>query len=259
MKKHYPLLLLLAISSLLFSCSVDSTTTFHQNNTHSNVAHIDMGEFLKMSDAFASKDSKSFDEALSAMKKLPTDWSNFYETSRQLYGELDKEVVENDTISLMKRILIKSNYNKDEFKGISLKYENFTEKDQKIFDTLMSGEDFKVPKPSVEFVSWRNNKLILNTDQLVSSYVKVLFEDAFPAAENQVQKDAQVRLLLKLFDLKYNNTVKFDNKIKKIEGVHPFIKQVDDHTVNINFKFSDYYSDEFKKSSYDKLVVITTE
>lgn len=66
-------------------------------------------------------------------------------------------------------------------------------------------------------------------------------------------------MMMKMFKMKFNNKIKFETKIKSIEGKHDWVKQLDDYTLDMSFSFDELFDDKIKLNNADKKVIITTE
>ena len=65
--------------------------------------------------------------------------------------------------------------------------------------------------------------------------------------------------LMKMVNMNFSNTLKFQKPIKSIVGKHDFVKQIDNKTIQINVRSKDLMDNGKTLVNKDKKIIITTE
>ena len=65
--------------------------------------------------------------------------------------------------------------------------------------------------------------------------------------------------MMKMFNTKFNNKIKFETKIKSIQGKHDWVKKIDDYTIDMSFSFEQLLDESLKLNEKDNKVIIITE
>lgn len=255
------LLLIVALFGLL-SCSIKTETTYYKDSATSMESNILMDKSaLGMLGMMGDKADllKSGD-----IKNLTTDWKSLYDIQKDGLVTLNS-----DSVQVLKKVFFKINKDKGEIYGLSIKY-----------NKLLPGEITKLFSqskrlkniPLQNIGTWNGKSLTINTDKFNST--ELLTEIAKPTSDSpntppKTKSDsievygkqmAQGMLgMMKMFNLNFTNTIKFQKPIKTIIGKHDFVKQLDSKTLQINVR-SDDLLDGGKNLTYkDKQIVITTE
>lgn len=250
---------LLFAACFLQSCSVISEITYFKDATSTSLVDIDAKQTLSMVKAFAI-DSSGEKGSLEELEKLPKTWTSFYEIQKK-DGSLPKNP---DSIKLLKRAFMKSNFENDELSGFSLKLERFSAQDYKNFDKMNEGKREKIQLEKQMFTDWDGKKLTIDINDLnfdnMDELLKEKEEDENLSSEEIKQKKEQVKAMMQMFDMKMMTTLKFENKIKNISGKHEWFQKIDDHSVKINFDFKKMFDEKPSDNSTDKgKIIITTE
>ncbi len=252
MKKTLFILVLFALG-IFQSCSITTEITYFNDSTSTSIVDVDAKEMMGMAKAL-SADSSSSTKSLLELEKLPKDWTSFYEI-RKHEGKIPTNP---DSIKIMKKAFMKSNFQDDELSGFSLKLEKFTTEDYKNFDLLDRDENQKIPLEKQMFTDWDGKNLKINTRDFNFDDADDNLEALSP--EEKQQSKEQMKSMMQMFDMKMNTTLKFENKIKSIAGKHDWVQKIDDHTVKINFDFKRMVEDQPPKlTNADPEIIITTE
>ena len=255
------LLLIVALFGLQ-SCSIKTETTYYKDSATSMESNILMDKSaLGMLGMMGDKADllKSGN-----VKNLTTDWKSLYDIQKDGLVTLNS-----DSVKVLKKVFLKINKDKGEIYGLSIKY-----------NKLLPGEITKLFSqskrlkniPLQNLGTWNGKSLTINTDKFNST--ELLTEIAKPTSDlpntpPKTKSDsievygkqmAQGMLgMMKMFNLNFTNTIKFQKPIKTIIGKHDFVKQLDSKTLQINVR-SDDLLDGGKNLTYkDKQIVITTE
>ena len=255
------LLLIVALFGLL-SCSIKTETTYYKDSATSMESNILMDKSaLGMLGMMGDKADllKSGN-----VKNLTTDWKSLYDIQKDGLVTLNS-----DSVKVLKKVFLKINKDKGEIYGLSIKY-----------NKLLPGEITKLFSqskrlkniPLQNIGTWNGKSLTINTDKFNST--ELLTEISKPTSDSpntlpKTKSDsievygkqmAQGMLgMMKMFNLNFTNTIKFQKPIKTIIGKHDFVKQLDSKTLQINVR-SDDLLDGGKNLTYkDKQIVITTE
>lgn len=145
--KHTYIFVIALIVLLLNSCTVDTKNSFHKDNTQSMRMDIDMKEFLDMYKTFANDDDENFEQIIENVKKLPKNWVSVYDAGNTMFSEkVDK--IDTDTVRMLKKLMIQSNYDENDFKGISIKFDRFDKKNVNLFNSFLNDEQNHFPLPT---------------------------------------------------------------------------------------------------------------
>ena len=218
----------------LISCNVTADITLHKDKTQSIVMDIDGKEAAKIFKDENKKDKKDKDD-------LPKEWTSLYEMN--LKKDKKERITAPDTIAVMKKIYIKSGYDKDEeMTDIFVKTDKLTNKE---LSFVFKTNDF----PVLDLFSrneWDGKTLKINTSVLNDILVKI-------------NQDKEHGFDWMLFTKNYRATFHFNSEIKKIEGKHDLVRKVNNNTVEIKFNIDDVRKKGFKFKNDDSFITITTK
>ena len=249
MKKLFFYALLLTVG-LLQSCSVNTETMYFKDATFTTQLDLDAGEMLGMMKDFAAQDSSDIG-SMSELENLPKDWTSFYDLQLADGKEIPKD---KDSIRLMKKSFLKSNYNNDEVSGFSIKMEKFTQKEYEGFSFLNSDNIGEMGFAKQAFTQWDGKTLTIDTSDFNSNFLSKKL------SEEDGSESAELESMMQMLDMKMQSTLKFENKIKSIEGKHDWVKQLDDYTVVINFDLRRSADDKASPlKNDDKKIIIKTQ
>ncbi|WP_261510282.1 hypothetical protein [Chryseobacterium paludis] len=245
MKKIFFLLILSLLT--LQSCTINSEIIYHKDAASSTIMDIDVKEFMAEMKAMTpdSLNKKEFGE----MDKMPTTWTSMYDLDKK---EGTLKTKDPDSIKVMKKIFMKSNKENNEYSGFSLKLDHFTKSDLNSLNGLTKGE--KLPIDQNIYNNWDGKTLTINTDDFNLKNI----EDALRSKTSKEEALSTEGIVPMLFK-QIGTTLKFENKIKSITGKHDWLKQIDDHSVRLEYDIKALYDKDSKLKHSDKKVIITTE
>ncbi|AZA48110.1 hypothetical protein EG346_07840 [Chryseobacterium carnipullorum] len=243
---------------ILQSCSINTETTYYKDAATSMKSNILMDKNIMGMMSMMGSDPKK----LSELDKLPTDWTSLYTV--QKHG---KVTLNEDSAKVLKKVYMKVDKDKDEIVGLSLKYDKLMPSEI----TQLLASDKRLKKiPLQDIAVWNGQSLIINTYQFNSDGILKMLEEK-DSEEKTVPKTKSDSIeaygkqmasgmagMLRMFNLTFTNTLKFQKPIKNIEGKHDFVKQVDNKTVQITVRSNDLV-DGKNLINKDKKVIITTE
>lgn len=266
MKKNF---LLLIISLLtLTSCTINSVTTYHKDNSTSMLMDIDMKDALALTKGML-KDSASEGNKLKELELFPKDWTNMYQFMQEESTKTGKKLPKDeDSIKLFKKMFIKSNYDGEEMKGISMKFDRISQQEMKNFYKGSQANNF-LNATSSDKTFWDGKKLSLDTEYFnpkdfsKALELKLKEKDGNEGDKEEIkdvkQTLEQTKAMMKMMNMKFTNQIKFETKIKSITGKHDWIKQIDDYTIDMSFSFEDLFDDSIKLQNADPKIEIITE
>ncbi|WP_027378845.1 hypothetical protein [Chryseobacterium daeguense] len=247
------ILFLLIISIfILQSCSVNSEITYHKDSASTTITNIDMKEAMTMMKSMIPDSAKTDEKGFDELEKMPRTWTSLYEWEKQ-EGKL--KTTNPDSIKIMKKIFMKSNFDKDELAGISMKMDHFTKEDYKTVGAM--SRDEKLPIDQMAMNSWDGKTLIIDTEKLSLDGVKDIL--ATKGVSGQVSETSLSTL--KMMYKEIGTTLKFENKIKSISGKHDWITKADDYS-KINYDLDYLFGEEKDKKplkNADKKITVITE
>lgn len=246
------LLFLLIISLFtLQSCSINSETVYHTDSATSTMLDVDMKDAMSMMKSMMSDSLSKGKKGLGELDKLPKTWTSLYELGKK-EGKPDPK--NPDSIRIMKKIFMKSNYENNEMAGVSLKLDHFTKADNAIVKNFSKGQ--QLPIDNLTMNQWDGKTLTIDTDKLDLNSIKEIIANKIPSDEMAGMSPETLKMLYK----NIGATLKFEKKIKSISGKHDWISKADDYSVKINYDL-DYLFDKNRKplQNADKKVIIVTE
>ena len=261
MLKKFTFWLIPLLAIILQACAVDSVTTYHQDKTTSILLNIDMKELLGMAKNMGG-DSANSDNKFKNFELFPKNWKNMYEIMQE---DSEKKGIamtkDKDSIQLIKKMFVKSNFENNEMTGIAFKMDRLTPEEIKNFSRTSKKSNF-ISATSSDNTIWDGKTLTLDTEyfnpQTFSETLKK--EMTLEAKTDSAKAEAESALaMMKMFNTKFNNKIKFETKIKSIQGKHDWIKQIDDYTIDMSFSFEDLFDDSIKLQNADPKIEIITE
>jgi hypothetical protein len=235
------------------SCSINTEITYFKDATSTSLTDIDAKEMLDIVNSFPTDSSGT--KKLEDFDKIPKTWTSFYDMKLQD----GKEIKNEDSAKILKKSFIKSNFDGDKITGFSIKFERFTKDDyENLIEQTAKDKDKKLPINQGMYSKWDGKTLTLDTENFNVKDLENLFSGE--STENSESEEQQMKGMTSLFNIKMTTTLKFENKIKNITGKHDWVKQIDDHSVKIDFDTSKLFDeDNPKPESADSKIVITTE
>lgn len=261
MLKKFTFWLIPLLAIILQACAVDSVTTYHQDKTTSVLMNIDMKDLLAMAKNMGG-DSANSDNKFKDFEMYPRDWKNMYEIMKE---DSEKKGIamtkDKDSIQLIKKMFVKSNFENNEMTGIAFKMDRLTPEEIKNFSRTSKKSNF-ISATSSDNTIWDGKTLTLDTEyfnpQTFSETLKK--EMTLEAKTDSAKAEAESALaMMKMFNTKFNNKIKFETKIKSIQGKHDWVKKIDDYTIDMSFSFEQLLDESLKLNEKDKKVIIITE
>lgn len=245
---------------VLQSCSVNTETTYYNDAATSMESNILMDQsMLMMLNASGNtspiKNSKEF-------SKLSTEWKSLYDIQKD-----QKVTLNQDSVKVLKKLFLKLNKEKGELYGLSLKYDKLLPSE--VASLLSQSKQLK-SLPLQNFAVWNGKVLTIDAGKFNSSEIlsqikadKTLStppkskSDSIQAYGKQMAQG--VVGMMKMFNMNFTNTLKFQKPIKSITGKHDFVKQIDNRTIQINVRSNDLLDEGKTLTNKDKTITITTE
>ena len=261
MLKKFTFWLIPLLPIILQACAVDSVTTYHQDKTTSVLMNIDMKDLLAMAKNMGG-DSANSDNKFKDFEMYPRDWKNMYEIMQE---DSEKKGItmtkDKGSIQLIKKMFVKSNFENNEMTGIAFKMDRLTPEEIKNFSRTSKKSNF-ISATSSDNTIWDGKTLTLDTEyfnpQTFSETLKK--EMTLEAKTDSAKAEAESALaMMKMFNTKFNNKIKFETKIKSIQGKHDWVKKIDDYTIDMSFSFEQLLDESLKLNEKDKKVIIITE
>lgn len=257
--KKYLLFAGIAVLTTLQSCSMYSETTLHKDAASSTQIDFDFKEAMQFAKSMFPDSLQNEDKKLEDLEKLQKVWTSLYDMQLK-----DGVKVKNpDSIRIMKKMFIKSNFDGKDLAGMSMKFDHFTKSDYEFLEKAPS--DKKLPVNTNNYKDWDGKKLTINTKDFNLSYLEKLMEDAPEEEDINLTKEEikekaeQTKMMMKMMNMKITSILKFENKIKSVTGKHDWVQQVDDHTIKLSLSSADLVDDDKKLLNKDEKIVIVTE
>ncbi len=238
------LILLIALWGLS-SCTTNATFTFHKNQTTSLLAEVDMEGILKFT---GDSIMKSFTN-----KELSKNWKSLYQISK----EKGEPITNKDTIELAKRMFLKGLYKGEVPYGFALKADHISQKQWSGMEKISKSENTKYGDLFASVFEWDGKTLIFDPQELTKIGKKEKLnspEEEIKATSDETSEAATSSEIESPFQMKINLFCKFDRKIKSIQGTHPYLQQIDEHTLQFSFNALEKHPKEMGDS---KITIIT--
>lgn len=246
---------------LLQSCSISTDTTYFKNTSSSTETNILMDQtalnMLGMAGTGSPLNSAD-------IKKLSTTWQSFYDIQKDGLINLNQ-----DSVAVLKKFFVKVNKRNNEIYGLSLKY-----------DKLFPGEVtalFRLNKslqsiPLQNIGNWDGKSLTIDTKNfdtadLIGKLARLENEKTPTVPQNKSdslevygkQMATGMLGLMKMFNMNFNSTLKFQKPIKTITGSHDFVKQLDNRTLQINVRSKELLDNSDRLQNKDRYIIVKTE
>ncbi|WP_156831945.1 hypothetical protein [Kaistella palustris] len=197
------------------------------------------------------------------LKNITTDWKSLYDIQKDGLVTLNS-----DSVQILKKMFMKVNKEKGEIYGLSIKYDKLLPSE--VTDLFTQSKQLK-SLPLQNMATWNGKMLTIDTDKFNNA--EFLSEMAQPgktettapktksdSLEVYGKQMAQGMLgMMKMFNMNFTNTLKFQKPIKSIVGKHDFVKQIDNRTVQINVRSKELLDGGKNLINKDKKIIITTE
>ncbi|MBO9693257.1 hypothetical protein [Chryseobacterium sp.] len=242
------IIVLFLISLLMMqSCSVNSEIVYHKDAASTSVTDIDTREF--MAEMMAMTPDSLKEKEFGEVDKLPTIWTSMYDLAKK-EGKLKTE--NPDSIRIMKKIFMKSAKEDNKLAGFSFKMEHFAPDDYKVLKSFTKTE--KIPLDQNIYNNWDGKTLTIDTENFNLKSI----EEAIKTKSSKEEAE-KIAGMMVMFFKKIGTTLKFENPIQSISGKHDWLKQIDDHSIRIEYDLKAIYDKDVKLKNADKKITIITE
>ncbi|CAD0222151.1 hypothetical protein [Chryseobacterium sp. JV274] len=232
---------------MLQSCSVNSEIVYHKDAASTSVTDIDTREF--MSEMMAMTPDSLKQKEFGEMDRLPTTWTSMYDLAKK-EGKLKTE--NPDSIRIMKKIFMKSTKEDNTLAEFSFKMEHFAPEDYQALKNFTKTE--KIPLDQNIYNNWDGKTLTIDTENFNLKSI----EEAIRSKSSKEETEKMAGMMIMFFK-KIGTTLKFENHIKSMTGKHDWIKQIDDHSIRIEYDLKAIYEKDKKLKNADKKIIIVTE
>lgn len=232
---------------MLQSCSVNSEIVYHKDAASTSVTDIDTREF--MSEMMAMTPDSLKQKEFGEMDRLPTAWTSMYDVAKK-EGKLKTE--NPDSIRIMKKIFMKSTKEDNTLAEFSFKMEHFAPEDYQALKNFTKTE--KIPLDQNIYNNWDGKTLTIDTENFNLKSI----EEAIRSKSSKEETEKMDGMMIMFFK-KIGTTLKFENHIKSMTGKHDWIKQIDDHSIRIEYDLKAIYDKDKKLKNADKKIIIVTE
>lgn len=253
-----------ALIAILQSCSINTETTYYRDSASSMESHILLDKSMMGMMSMMGNNSEDLFKNNNSLSNITTDWKSLYDIQKE-----GKIVVNPDSAQVLKKLFLKVNKEKNEIYGLSIKYDKLLPNE--ITNLLAQNKKLK-EMPLQNFAQWNGKTLTIDTDKFNSA--TFLNEIGNEAKENSVSepktKSDSIEVygnqmkqgflgMIRMFNMNFSNTLKFQKPIKTIVGEHDFVKKIDNKTIQINVRSNDLFDGGKSLVHKDKKIVITTE
>lgn len=252
-----------ATAIFLQSCSVNTETTYFKDAATSMESNILMDQSaLGMLTAMSAGSGKLGDSK--TLNNLSTDWKSLYDIQKD-----GKITVNKDSAKVLQKMFLKINKDKGQVYGLSLKYDKLLPNE--IASLFAQNKQLK-NLPLQNIASWDGKTLTIDTEKFnTTEFLSEMSKnsDLKNAAPPKTKSDslevygqqmAQGMLgMMKMFNMNFSSTLKFQKPINSIIGKHDFVQQIDDKTVKINVRTNDLLNDGRALTNKDRKIIITTQ
>lgn len=245
----------------LQSCSVKSENTYFKDTSTSMQTNVQVDR--GMLGLFSMMAGTGSGIKKSDLNTLPADWKSFYDIQKT-----GKIVLNDKDAGALKKIFLKTNTANGEIAGLSVKYDKLFPKE---IAALFADTRYLNRIPMQDFGKWDGKNLTINTAKLNVADAFNILESAerpelktpktkYDSIENYGRQMAAGMVgLMKMVNMNFSNTLKFQKPIRKISGKHDFIRQTDSHTVEINVSSKDLWDNGKNLTNKDPEITITTD
>lgn len=221
------------------SCSINSEIYFYKDKTTTTEMDVDMKSLFMILQ----------DSALTSLKKGKINVEKFPRTYKSFYDiELAKgrKDIPKDSARLYKKMFLKSNFEKDEIVGFSIKLDRFSREDARSYG---SREENDLPMNTSILENWDGKTLKIYTSAFISEAIQDLLK-MMNAKEGTSSKAEEP-------SMNFTTTLKFEKPIKSFKGNHPWVKQVDKKTVRIHYSLDDIPKADEKPLPNSTIEIVT--
>ena len=255
---------MLALSAVaLQSCSVNTETTYYKDSATSMESNILMDQSTLGMLSMMGNQTEDLAKS-KTFRNLSTEWKSLYDIQKD-----GKITLNRDSAKVLEKMFLKINKDKGEVYGLSLKYDKLLPKE--IASLFAQNKQLK-NLPLQNIANWDGMNLIIDTDKFNSTEFLAEMSKASQSGEIKQPKTKSDSLevygrqmaqglmgMMKMFNMNFTSTMKFQKPIKTVTGKHDFIKQIDNKTIQINVRTKDLMDEGKNLVNKDKKIVVTTE
>lgn len=247
---------------VLQSCSVNTETTYYKDSATSMESNILMDQ--SMMGMMRMMNAEENSKQLSTLKNLSADWKSLYDIQKN-----GKFVLNEKDAGALKKVFMKVNKKEGEVLGFSMKYDKLLPAE--IAALFASRRELK-NIPLQDFARWDGKKLEIDTQKFNVAESLYEIQKVTPEEESSAPKTKQDSIesygrqmatgmigMMKMFNMTFSNTLKFQKPIASISGKHDFVEQIDDRTIRINVRTSDLWDEGKNLKNKDSKIVIVTK
>ncbi len=262
MIKKFGLWISAAALLVVQSCSVNTETTYYKDAATSMESDILMDQSMLGMMTMANSAAKS--PSVPNLKDLPVDWKSLYDIQKK-----GKIVLNEKDAGALKKVFMKVNKKDGEILGLSMKYDKLLPTE--IASLFASRQELK-NIPLQDIAKWDGNRLEIDTEKFNIAESLYEIQKVKPEETNSTPKTKQDSIetygkqmasgmigMMKMFNMTFTNTLKFQKPIASIIGKHDFVEQIDDRTIKINVRTADLWDEGKNLKNKDKKIVITTK
>lgn len=248
--KKYIKILLLVFMGLVQSCTINSETMFHKDQTMSISMEVNAGSLYKMLEDMPSlaekkSDSVSQKAKMDVKKMLSKEWKSIYQLSEE-----EGKPIPPDSVKLAKKLFLKGLYTDEKPSGFAIKMEKISRED---LEEITKHKEMEMVAPLMKSpMDWDGKQLTLDMEQIMPPLGE---KKTLKGSNNELAQKMMENLML--LDIQYNDIYRFENKIVSVKGKHKNFEKIDDYTVRIRFDMKDFGKKQ--KGKKNKTIVIITE
>ncbi|MGZ5273238.1 MAG: hypothetical protein ACXWCA_02865 [Kaistella sp.] len=256
------LLLLITALFLLLSCSVNTETTYYKDAATSMESHILADK--SMLGMLSMMNTESPVKKVPQLSNLSTEWKSLYDIQKDGKITLNK-----DSAKVLQKMFMKLNKEQGEIFGLSLKYDKVLPGEVAM---LLSQSKQLKRIPLQNAAQWNGKQLIIDTEKFNSTeFLNEIgknnpsYDDSKPKTKSDSLEVYGKQMakgmvgMMKMFNMNFTSTMKFQKPIKSITGKHDFVKQIDPKTIQINVRSNDLLDEGKSLTNKDKKIIIVTE
>lgn len=246
--KKLMLHVLAAVLITLQSCSVNTDVTLHKDTTSSLQMDAEFKEMLTM-----IRQQAGSEENTKSLEKIPRVWTSFYDMEMK-EGSKIKNV---DSIRLMKKMFVKSNYVVNEMSGISFRMDRFTKEDYQALEKMQQhNTEDKLPVNNKVAMNWDGKKLVLNTRDFSTKAISDMLSKGQSDGTDEADPE-QTKQMMQMMMKKMVTTLKFESDIKSVTGKHDWVKQLDKRSIRIEYDVTNLEMDKSLTNNDPQITIIT--
>lgn len=136
--------------------------------------------------------------------------------------------------------------------GFSFKMDHFSPEDYLVLKSFTKTE--KIPMDQNIYNNWDGKTLKIDTENFNLKSI----EEAIQSKSSKEEAEKIAGMMIMFFK-KIGTTLKFENPIQSITGKHDWVKQIDDHSIRIEYDLKAIYDKDSKLKNADKKIIIVTE